>query len=382
LSRLSGVQALFALLGAVEAAIGPFLPLLFADRGLSSAAIGGVLALMSAVALVVNPAWGRIADRRFGAERALMVSAAGACLAAVGLALADGTVALAVAGCALWCFRAPFTTLSDAIALARLGSAGNADYGRIRLWMSIGWAIGAIAWGAVFQLGGVELVPVLYAIAVPLLAGWAWRQTPAAAHVHVPHDEDSRSAVRPLLAFLASLVLVMAAFGATTNFLSLRIEGLGGGLLVVGIAAGVQAAAEVPAMLWMRRLCDVFGRHGVYAAGCGCFALSFAAWAVLTDPVWVAVVKLVAGIGYALVYVGSVIIVDDLVPARLRASGQGAAKAVSFGLSPILGTAAGGLLYDLAGPRTMFIVAVVAVVAGAGVALAADRHPALVTDTP
>jgi MFS family permease len=50
------------------------------------------------------------------------------------------------------------------------------------------------------------------------------------------------------------------------------------------------------------------------------------------------------------------------------------AKAVSFGLAPILGTLSGGAIYDYAGPRALFLASAgAAVVAGAGVWAVAVR---------
>jgi MFS family permease len=364
------------LLGAAEAAILPFFPLLLVHRGLSSAGVGGLLALLALVAMLVNPVWGHVADRWTSAERATVVCAAAGSAAAVSLFAVHGALALAVVACTLWCFRSSLATLADSIALGRL-DAGNSGYGVVRSWMSVGWTVAVLAWAAVLQAGSVALLPLLYAAALPAVAAWAGlgmgprrvvRDRPR------PDRQAMRAALRPMAPFLASLGLVMAASFATASFLSLRIEGLGGGLIIIGIAAAVQAAAEVPVMVGMRRLCEIFGRHGLYAAGCGCHAVAFAAWAVLSDPLWIAAVKLIAGVGYALVYVGSVIIVDDLVPATLRASGQGVAKAVTFGVAPIAGSAAGGLLYDLAGPRAMFLAAAAAVTLGAVVAMLAARH--------
>jgi MFS family permease len=82
-------------------------------------------------------------------------------------------------------------------------------------------------------------------------------------------------------------------------------------------------------------------------------------------------------VGFALVYVGSVLLVDDLVPPGLRGTGQGLAKAVSFGLAPILGSLVGGAIYDYAGPRALFLTCAAAgLVAGASVFVVAARKRA------
>ena len=112
------------------------------------------------------------------------------------------------------------------------------------------------------------------------------------------------------------------------------------------------------------RLSRAVGQRALYVAGTGFLGGACVAWAFLDQTLAIALVKLLAGVGFAFVYVGSVVIVDDLVPASLRGTGQGVAKAVSFGLAPVVGSLAGGAIYDYAGPRALFI-------ASAGAALVA-----------
>ena len=95
--ELRRVQVLFALAGIAEGAILPFLPIVLHERGLSAAEVGAVLAIAAAVAFLGTPAWGYLADRRLGAERALGLSSLAAAALAVPLAFADGLVALAAA---------------------------------------------------------------------------------------------------------------------------------------------------------------------------------------------------------------------------------------------------------------------------------------------
>ena len=177
--------------------------------------------------------------------------------------------------------------------------------------------------------------------------------------------------------FLAALFLAQTAFAAGFNFSSLRIAGLGGSALLVAVAASLQAWAEVPAMAWMTRLRGVVAARHFYVAGCGVYAAVLLFWAVATSPVSVAVARLVLGVGFALTYVGSVVVVDELVPSRLRATGQVAAKSVTFGLAPVAGALGGGLVYGHVSPRAMFLAAgVLAALAALVAAQASASRPA------
>jgi MFS family permease len=368
------LQLLFAVVGVAEAAILPFLPIVLHERGLSAAEVGAALALASLSGFVATPLWGYAGDRRLGPERTLVVAAVTAAVAVVPLAFAHGFLALAASVVAVTAARSSLMSLADAIVLERLGSDARGDYGRVRLWMSVGWAVAACAWGFALQVASLDLLPGLYAVSALVAAAVAATVAgPRVARVRAARG-SRRAMVRRLATFLVSLLVLFTAFSATFSFVAIRMDDLGGGLFVIGVAAALQAVAEVPVMRatpWFARL---VGDRVLYVAGTAFFAAAFAAWAFLGDPVSIAAVKLVAGVGFGLAYVGSVVIVDDLVPEALRGTGQGLAKAVSFGLAPIAGSLAGGAVYDLAGPRTLFLAcAGAAVVAGGAVSAIAVR---------
>ena len=375
--ELRRVQVLFTLVGFSEAAILPFLPIVLKDRGLSAAEIGVVLAIAAAAGFFAAPLWGHVGDGRLGAERTVVVASLAAAFAVVPLVLAHSFLALTVVVVLVTAARSSMASLSDAIALEHLGD-DRAQYGKVRLWLSLGWAISACVWGLVLQVGSLGWMPWIYAGCM-LVVALAARMVGGRRTEHEASAAGARRAMLAALApFLLSLLLLFAAFNATFSFVSIRIRDLGGGLFVVGAATALQAIAEAPVMRITPRLNRVLGHRALYVVGSMFFFVSFVAWAFLDSPLAIALVKLVAGVGFALVYVGSVLLVDDLVPPALRGTGQGLAKAVSFGLSPILGSLAGGAIYDYAGPRTLFLVcAAAALVAGTSVFVIAARGRAM-----
>ena len=371
--QLRRVQVLFTLVGVAEASILPFLPIVLSDRGLSAAEIGVVLSVAALAGFISTPLWGHAGDGRLGAERTLVVAAIGAGAAAVPLVFVHSFLALTIVVVLITAARSAMASLTDAIALEHLGD-DRAQYGRVRLWLSLGWAISACVWGIVLQWGSLDWLPWIYVGCVLVVAVAAYSVGGGRA-VREPTPAGTRRAMLIALApFLLSLLLLFAAFNATFSFISLRIRELGGGLFVVGAATALQAVAEAPVMRITPRLNRVIGHRALYVVGSLFFIASFVAWAFLDDPLAIALVKLVAGVGFALVYVGSVLLVDDLVPPALRGTGQGLAKAVTFGLSPILGSLAGGAIYDYAGPRALFLAcAGAALVAAMSVSVIAAR---------
>jgi PPP family 3-phenylpropionic acid transporter len=368
----------FVLMGAAESTVLPFIVLYLFDRGFDAPAIGVVLAASALASLVTSPAWAYIADRALGAERTVVVAAAAAAAAGLGLAAVHGTFAVAVGTVVLWVARSPFTSLLDANALQRLGGAGRSGYARIRLWMSAGYAVAAVLSGAVFQAASLQLLPFLYAPLVLLSGAWVWFALKPAARTageRAPSPLTGAASIRrvplALIGFLISALLVGTAFAATANFVTLRINVLGGGALLIGAAAAFQALTEIPTMAYTPVLTRYLSHRVLYVMGCAIYVAVFVAWAFVSDALATALIRLVMGVGFALAYVASVQIADDLAPAHLRATAQALVKAVGFGLAPIVGALGGGLIYGAIGSRAMFLVAAVITVVAGVVALVA-----------
>ena len=376
-ASLLRVRVLFCLLGAAESAFIPFIPLLLHDHGLDPQAIGAALALMSAVGFASGPLWGYLADRVLGRERALALCLVGTVGGAVLLSFAHGEAELVLTGSVLWLFRTPNMPLADALALDRLGSHRRDAYGSVRLWMSAAFAVGAISFGGLIEAVGIGVMAPLYAAAtavnallVMLVFRGRWPRP-----IQVAGAARSLRAVIAAPAFFLFLMAVFlwfAPYSAAYNFAAVRIAMLGVGAVFVGLAAGLQAAAEVPGMLVTKRLSRTLRPAHIFAAGAAFTVLVYVVWAVVNDPAALAAMRLVAGVGFGLTSVAMVVIVDELVPVSHRATGQAAAKAVSMGFAPVVGLFGGGLVYGYLGAPTLFVVAAGLTVLAALVARSAE----------
>jgi MFS transporter, PPP family, 3-phenylpropionic acid transporter len=169
-----------------------------------------------------------------------------------------------------------------------------------------------------------------------------------------------------MVGFLFACFLLGVSLAATQNFLVLQIDYLGGGALLIGAAAAFQAATEIPTMGYTHVLTRRISHRVLFAVGCTIYLAIFVAWAFADSALVAALLKLVAGVAFALTFVAAVMIANELVPSRLRATGQALIKSVLFGVAPIAGSLGGGLVYGSFGSRAMFLGATV-VVAGAGI---------------
>jgi len=367
----------YVLLGIADGTLLPFIPLLLLQRGMSAAAIGLVLAAAAAASFVVGLICAYLADRSFSPERMVVFASAGAATAALLLGL-PGVVTVGLVIVALSLVRAPFMLL-DPIALKRLRQARRTDYARIRLRTSAGWAASSVASGALLQGFGLRWMPFVYAPLAATFGTWVWRAIKPVPSETPPASTPLVKLPRIPLAFggfLVACFLLGASLAATQNFLVLQIDVLGGGALLIGAAAAFQAFTEIPTMAYIGELTRRFGQRWLFVIGCLIYLAIYIAWALVSDAMTAALLKLVGGVAFALTFVSAVMIANDLVPSRLRATGQTLMKSVLFGVAPILGAVGGGIVFDTFGSRAMFLAASVLVTAAAVTALFVVPSPA------
>ena len=367
---IRGLRLTYVLMGVADGTLLPFIPLYLLQRGMSPAAIGFVLAASALAALAGGLGWAYLSDRRLSPERLVLAATFAAAACALLMVVPGSAAALGVVIVVLTIARSPLA-LVDPITLRRLRNTSRTDYARIRLRMSAGWAASVIVAGAAYQVVGLTLIPLVYAPLSVVLGLWIWRQVrPEVREVAAvgPARPAPRLQRIPLvmLGFLGSCLLLGISLAAPQIFLVVQIDVLGGGALLVGAAAAFQALTEIPTMGYTHVLTQRFGHRVLFAIGCAIYLVIFVAWAFVTSAFVAALLKLGVGVAFALTFVAAVMIANDLVPARLRATGQSLVKSALFGAAPIIGAFGGGVVYESLGARAMFLISTF-VVAAAGV---------------
>jgi PPP family 3-phenylpropionic acid transporter len=364
-SDLRGIKTLYAALGAGVGTLLPYLVLYLTSRGLSSAQAGLVLGLMAAVGVLAVPAWGLLADRVTGVVPALRLSCLAAAVASLALLVAGESVP-AIVGCAivLAAARAPGEAFADTLALGTLGPSRAQQYGSIRLWASIGFAIAVAGWGLLLDHSSLALILLVYPLA--LLVELASAGGARIRAVREPATDRGRVRIVTgrFAVLLAGALLFGIAMGATLTVLPLRITDVGGSLALVGAAGVVAALAEIPLMRGSGRLRERLGAHRVFLAGGALFGPALLLYGIVGNPAGLVAASAVRGAGFALVYVGLVTASGSLLPADRQASGQALLQTTLMGVAPIVGSSVGGVAYEHGSPVLLFGAAAVLAVAG------------------
>jgi MFS transporter, PPP family, 3-phenylpropionic acid transporter len=384
-------------LGAIYAAQGmafgllmPFTVPLLVERGLGAAEIGLVLGVAGVASLVAYPVWGAIADGFLGRRHTIVLTGFTAAAGGVWILLAGSdrttlTLALSTAlvGALAW------GPLIDALALGELGERSE-DYGRIRVWASVGWTISAISAGLVWTAVGAAAVLLAFVLGSLLVALVVL--LPPAASTAEGHPGMASAEARPperpslrswlplfltpvLLGFLLGLLVTSIGEHASWRYISLRILDQGGGVFLVGLAAALPAIVEIPVFASSRRLAGSLGLRLLFVVGALLAAGLTLLVAVAPEPWMVTALRTLEGSAYALRYMAMVMIVGVLLPRHLHAMGQSVAWFVYAGVAPIAADIAGGLIYEVLGAAVLFVTAAAALVVGGAIVFVALSGP-------
>lgn len=342
----------------VQAAFGihyPFINVYFEQNlGLSGREIGILGAVAPVLSLLVAPIWGTAADVRGSRVKTLRWAMAGTAGGFLLLALPNLFWPLLLSLGIFTLFQVAIVPLSDGV-ISEAASQERVSYGDLRLWGSLGFALGGILFG---QLGRwLELRAMFPAYALLMLVALpvTWRMIPH--EPPAPPSQQGRALAllrdRPLALFL--IVSGLAATGITAGYLFVYIflGSLGAEPGLIGAVSAVGALAEVPAMWWGGQLIKKHGAPRIFSAGVILFGAGWALYSLLQVPGLALLIQALNGVGMGLLWPAGVTYVAQRAPVGRSATAQSLLNAVMYGLAPLLASLSAGAVFDASGARTV-----------------------------
>jgi MFS family permease len=357
----------------------PFMTLYLQSLGASYIQISLVLVSFVLTLLAFSQIWGWLSDR-MGRRKLFVVGGL------LGLAAAYAWLSAAPTLATAWSTRivegvamAAYTTLS----VAMIGDALAADQHATRhqgRQMGLYRGIGSLAFAAGSVVGGrladqISLAAVFWVCATAYLAAAAvavlvreplaqpGEVTVPATTVSAP-AEQTRTQLLPT-AFLAGVLLWVAAHSASASMWPNYMTSLGYTNSSVGALWGLAALVELPAMVGLGALSDLVGRTTMLITGGAAIALVNLGYATLAGLIGaLVVIQIVRGVGYA-AYTGSALTLTTEWGGRARGGASGLFHTAS-GAGQLAGLLIGGSLVQFAGFATLFLACAVLALGSAG----------------
>ncbi|MDH7568325.1 MAG: MFS transporter [Armatimonadota bacterium] len=359
----------------------------FSDREI------GTLGAVGAVLSVVSPLlWGyvtdRVRDRRI--PLAFLLAASG--LAYLPFLMARSYRAALVLQVLFSFFMAPCVALTDALVLEHLPQAGG-DYGRIRLWGSLGFIVTLLGVGLFLGGGplggapasgeagatGLTLTFVAFAVARALSMAWVFR-LPRGAQTGPPRETYREGMAglfrdRAFLLLLGSSFLVQTGLRAYYVFFSIYLDSLGIGDSYKGVFWSIGVVSGTAFMVVAGSLLRRVGVRWTLVLGMAGGALRLLLFSFPLPVAAVGLAQSLHALAFGASHIATVTFIRASVPNRLRATGQTLYAAVTGGLAGAVGSRLAGDLSDALGLALAFrYCALLAAIAAAAAAWLPERR--------
>lgn len=328
------------------------------SRGLDAREIGLIASLAPAFTATTPFLFGYLADRFQRRARLLALATLLTGLGLAALILAVGPWALIGAMVIYALFRAPLIPLIDTLTLLETKRLGT-SYARARLFGSLAFVLGAAGIGLWTELDrSVAAGPGMW-LAVGLF-GLAFLSA-----LFVPKDAapaGARPRVRDALQLLVDrriMVLVLASALHWTTlapyhlFFAVHVEDLGLSPFVAGGGMALGALCETGMMWWFPR--HTTGRY--HQALLLAFLVTAGRWLLTAYTTEASLLLLIQGLhafSFGLFYPAALAALSELVPDRLRATGQGLFISL-LGAASFSGDLGSGFIYERFGGRGLYL---------------------------
>lgn len=350
----------------------PYAGLYFERVGLSGTQIGLLISLLPLGVIVAGPLLGALADR-FRLHRVLLPLASFVPVPAVLLmALTTSFAALLGLMAVVACFATPANALIDSTTLELLEGDAQA-FGRVRLGGTFGFVSLTLVTGAAIDAFGPASLFVGYALCLGLAGAVAVWLPARRRELQSSYGAGVRALLgqSSLVLLLVGSLLLGGAVQAFYSFFSLHLQTLGASAQLIGFAAALTSISELPVLLLAQRVLARLGPWASVTIGAAVYIVRWLLLALAVDPITATVIQTVHGLSFGLVLVGGVAFVDARTPSGLSATAQALFSAALNGLGAVIGSLAGGYVYERSGGSVMFLWAAGACVLGLMFILAA-----------
>ncbi|WP_341184557.1 MFS transporter [Paenibacillus sp. FSL H7-0756] len=361
------MRGLYLFTGLAGGSFNPYVTSLLVHQGMTSQRIGVMMAFGTLLAILFQPLWGILVDRYQRTRLVLMLTL-----------IVPGTivylynvkwlVVIVLVYSLYTIFQSTQTPIADSYAVNAASAAGT-SFGTIRLFGSIGTALGGYFGGLYLNWMGVaelwipflifNLLALLLVITIPVNVE---RQTQ-----HVTFTSGIRQLLgnRVFLLFLAGCFLVNQTLTAFNSFFVLTFQMAGGSFAWSGIALMIASITSVPAMLVAARVLKKYGYEKTLMLASVVYMLRWAIQWLIPVPGVMIGVQTLHGMSFGFFYIAAVEYVASITGKELQATGQSLFNMVFVGLGGIAGNLLNGYLLETGGPGLMYFSCTVSAALGA-----------------
>jgi len=343
----------YAALGAYTPYIGRWVDSL----GHSGYVVGGMLGLWYGSRIVAPPIWNALLQNRAKPGQWFVAASIVTLVCFAGFTLTRSALALFAVMACFGLFYNAVMPQFEAMTLAALGPR-SADYGRIRVWGSVGFLLVASTYGWVLDRLGNAAFPwvVLPLFALMAAAAWPHRNDRPPQHLDTVEDAEHLWRRPGVRRFLLVALLMQMGFGAFYVFYTLHLQANGHSGTAIGALWGTGVLIEIMMFWHAPRLIERFGAQPLLAFCMGVTVLRWVVTALFASHLAVMfAAQMLHAFSFAIFHACCMRQMSEFFPGKRAAAGQSLLYGFSSGVGGVLGAGMSALMWEWGGGRAAFL---------------------------
>lgn len=335
----------------------PFLPVFLQSKGLNTSEVGLVIALGGVITVISQPLWGMISDRFKTIRKVVLLLVALTAIFGYVLYQADSFILLVILAMFVYFFLMPLDPLTESLNFTTSETFGI-SYGSVRTYGSLGYAVLSLIIGYLTDWFGMGIIGVSFAVigVICFIIVWNIPDVPASS---TPVTIDSLKHVlknKEMIVFLVLIFISSIPARMNDTFLGIHISALGGANNLVGLAFFIAGGSEIVVFalsyLWLKKGKEL---HLITLA-IFIYALRFYLTGFVDNPVIVVGLQVLQMLTFPVYYTAAIQYLYRIMPREWRATGQTVLALLFFGISGIISSYIGGMMYDKLGGSTFYYI--------------------------
>jgi OHS family lactose permease-like MFS transporter len=335
-------------------------------KGYSASDVSLCVSVGSLSAMITQPIIGGLTDR-FGMRPVNLTMFGIVCVAALGVVIAPNFMMLVGS----WAIINLLMNGANPV-VERMATSSPYDYGKVRMWGTIGFACGTQLSGIIYDNISPDalFITLIFTMLLCILGFWGTQPRLAEAEEAVIEGNDEPVSMKDLLKnrqflyYLVLQILFVAVTGATYSFCPAFLTSKGLDPSLASTILAVAALTELPFIIFTSKYMDKIPNKVLLLV---CFALIVVQMAAygfdLPLPVIIAITFLCKHPPVIVNIMTNMKVVNTIVDARLQITGLALVKACqSFGT--IISNNVGGNIVDASGYPPMFLFLLALIVVG------------------
>ena len=351
----------------LSVAFGGYVTVFLQSIGFSAQHVGMVSSISATVGVFSSPTLGTISDKIRSIKKviilALSVAAFLFALIPLSSRLYIGNLSLVIILIPLaMFFKMPSMALVDNWTL-RNSAAEGLNYGAMRSFGAISYAIASLLLGYFLPITGVELTFYLYGVfVVPtilmLLSARGTADNEAASKKRLKFKEMKIGQLFKnyyLVTYIAFTVVQRIPFQCGFIFLPFLIVAVGGNPAQLGIVLGIRALAEIPMMLLLKPLSRKLPLYVIIMMASVLYATEFILYSMAGSFTAIVLISMLHGLANGLLLPANTGYIISLAPEHLKATTQTVLSSMASAAG-IIGALLGGALIEIIGITDFFFI--------------------------